>query len=68
MTMFLNDDFEKTYKGEVSKSGAAVLPSKRIRRVAEKKPQDLKPLDVSDKNEPAQEEPKSPSPEENKTE
>ena len=63
-----DDDFEKTYKGEVSKSGAAVLPSKRIRRVAEKKPQDLKPLDVSDKNEPAQEEPKSPSPEENKTE
>jgi len=27
------DDFEKQYKGEVSKSGAAVLPSKRMRKV-----------------------------------
>ena len=30
------DSFDKIYKGEVSKSGTAVLPSKRIRRVAEK--------------------------------
>ena len=30
------DNFDKTYKGEVSKSGTAILPSKRIRRVAEK--------------------------------
>ena len=30
------DDFDKIYKGEVSKSGAAILPSKRIRRVPEK--------------------------------
>jgi DNA-directed RNA polymerase subunit omega len=35
------DDFEKTYKGEVSKSGTAVLPSKRIRRVVDKTPQQL---------------------------
>ena len=27
------DDFEKQYKGEVSKSGAAILPSKRMRKV-----------------------------------
>jgi len=27
------DDFEKQYKGEVSKSGAAVLPSKRMRKI-----------------------------------
>ena len=32
-----DEDFEKTYKGEVSKSGTAVLPSKRIRRIVEKK-------------------------------
>ena len=28
-----NDDFEKQYKGEVSKSGVAILPSKRMRKV-----------------------------------
>ena len=34
-----NDDFEKEYKGEVSKSGVAILPSKRTRRIPEvKKP------------------------------
>ena len=31
-----DDDFDKIYKGEVSKSGAAILPSKRIRRIPEK--------------------------------
>ena len=30
------DDFDKIYKGEVSKSGAAILPSKRARRMPEK--------------------------------
>ena len=30
------DDFDKIYKGEISKSGAAVLPSKRVRRMSEK--------------------------------
>ena len=30
------DDFDKIYKGEVSKSGTAILPSKRIRHVPEK--------------------------------
>ncbi len=30
------DDFEKLYKGEVSKSGTPILPSKRIRHVPEK--------------------------------
>jgi len=28
-----SDDFEKQYKGEVSKSGAAILPSKRVRKI-----------------------------------
>ena len=27
-----NDEFEKQYKGEVSKSGVAILPSKRMRK------------------------------------
>ena len=30
------DDFDKIYKGEISKSGAAILPSKRVRRISEK--------------------------------
>ena len=28
----LSDDFEKQYKGEVSKTGVAILPSKRMRK------------------------------------
>ena len=30
------DDFHATYKGEISKSGTAILPSKRLRRIPEK--------------------------------
>ena len=30
------DDFDKIYKGEISKSGSAILPSKRARRMPEK--------------------------------
>ena len=30
------DNFDKIYKGEISKSGAAILPSKRVRRISEK--------------------------------
>ena len=30
------DNFDKIYKGEISKSGAAILPSKRVRRMPEK--------------------------------
>ena len=30
------DDFDKIYRGEISKSGAAILPSKRTRRIPEK--------------------------------
>ena len=32
-----NDDFENLYKGQISKSGVAVLPSKRTRRIPETK-------------------------------
>ena len=31
-----DDDFDKIYKGEISKSGAAILPSKRARKMPEK--------------------------------
>ena len=30
------DTFDKIYKGEISKSGTAILPSKRIRRIPDK--------------------------------
>ena len=30
------DDFEKIYKGEISKSGTPILPSKRTRKIPEK--------------------------------
>ena len=32
-----NDDFESLYKGQISKSGVAILPSKRTRRIPEVK-------------------------------
>ena len=32
----VGDDFENLYKGEISKSGTPVLPSKRARRISEK--------------------------------
>jgi DNA-directed RNA polymerase subunit omega len=32
----VGDDFESMYKGEISKSGTPILPSKRARRVPEK--------------------------------
>ena len=31
-----DDSFDKIYKGEISKSGAAILPSKRVRKIPEK--------------------------------
>ncbi len=48
------DDFDKVYKGEVSKSGTAILPSKRIRHVPEKnRPYSKSPHNIKkeDKNE-----------------
>ena len=36
-----NDDFENLYKGQVSKSGVAILPSKRTRRIPEIKKSSL---------------------------
>ncbi len=47
------DEFDKIYKGEVSKSGTAVLPSKRTRRMTEKANTNIKKTveEVSVKNE-----------------
>ena len=56
-----DDDFDKVYKGEISKSGAAILPSKRIRRIPEKvvtspkaedekKEEDIKPTEKQSEN------------------
>ena len=62
------DDFEKTYKGEISKSGTAVLPSKRIRRVVDKTVQQPKTLAAEDNISENSEVEKESSPEDNKPE
>ena len=56
-----DDDFNKIYKGEISKSGAAILPSKRVRKIPEKIPEKIIAKNISDKIEeekPAEEQPK----------
>jgi len=57
------DNFDKMYKGEISKSGTAILPSKRTKRMPDKINQDYKNLmdKNNDKIEESkqQEEPKS---------
>ena len=70
-----DDDFDKIYKGEISKSGAAILPSKRVRRIPEKiatPEQDLSQKDVKETEQANQsEEKETPSEEksdDNKTE
>ena len=43
----VGDDFESMYKGEISKSGTPILPSKRARKIPEKiqvSPDDLEEL------------------------
>ena len=42
------DSFDRIYKGEISKSGTAILPSKRSRRIPEQVNFDSKSLDVKD--------------------
>ena len=65
-----DDDFDKTYKGEISKSGAAILPSKRIRKIPEKNITKLKPEENIGKEENEEESQieKDSSSTENKTE
>ena len=53
-----NDDFENLYKGQISKSGVAVLPSKRTRKITEvKKVQKVDTKPVEDKPLELKEEP-----------
>ena len=64
----IGDEFESLYKGEISKSGAPILPSKRARKVPEKiqvSKEDLAELQNSDA--PAQSENVSSEPQENET-
>ena len=65
-----DDDFDKIYKGETSKSGAAILPSKRVRRIPEKNITKTKTEDNKDKkeNEEKEQVKKDSSLTENKTE
>ena len=64
------DDFDKIYKGEISKSGAAILPSKRVRKIPEKIITKTKIEDNKDKkeNEEKEQVEKDSSLTENKTE
>ena len=50
------DEFDKIYKGEISKSGTAILPSKRAKRIPEKVNLDYKNL--KDKGDDKNKEPK----------
>ena len=48
----VGDDFESMYKGEISKSGTPILPSKRARKIPEKiqvAPEDLEELTATAK-------------------
>ena len=56
------DDFDKIYKGEISKSGAAILPSKRVRRMPEKiiaANEEASKEDIKQTNQPAENDSKS---------
>jgi DNA-directed RNA polymerase subunit omega len=64
------DNFDKIYKGEISKSGAAILPSKRARKMPEKivsLKENVKELHINVKENDQSEE-KEPTPAEEKTE
>jgi len=67
----IGDDFDSLYKGEISKSGAPILPSKRARKVPEKiqvSKEDLAELQNSDNSDtPLQSENVSSETQENET-
>ena len=49
----VGDDFENLYKGEASKSGAPILPSKRARKIPEKMQTSIKEeIETSDQQAP----------------
>tara|TARA_B110001454_G_C12448776_1_gene321114 strand:+ start:25 stop:543 length:519 start_codon:yes stop_codon:yes gene_type:complete len=63
------DSFDKIYKGEISKSGTAILPSKRARRIPEKVNFDKKPnedLLQPEESQPEESQPEESQPEESK--
>ncbi len=65
------DNFDQIYKGEISKSGTAILPSKRLRRMPEKVnvSATIEETDSKEEKEEAIEQPEADSiPAENKTE
>ena len=51
-----DDDFDRIYKGEISKSGTAILPTKRTKRISEKVNPNYKNFNTksNDKNEEKQ--------------
>ena len=56
----IGDDFENLYKGEISKSGVPILPSKRARKIPEKiqvSKEDLAELTNSPEEQPLESEP-----------
>ena len=62
----VGDDFESMYKGEISKSGAPILPSKRARKAPEKI--QVSKEDLAELSETAQPDVQAPSTEENQSE
>ena len=46
-----DDEFNKIYKGEISRSGAAILPSKRVRKIPEQIIPKIKTEDINDAKE-----------------
>ena len=64
----IGDDFENLYKGEISKSGVPILPSKRARKIPEKiqvSNEDL--AELQNTNEPSAPEPSENSSDEEET-
>ena len=60
----VGDDFENLYKGEISKSGVPILPSKRARKIPEKiqvSKEDLAELENSPVEKSIESEPKTES-------
>ena len=43
-----DDEFNKIYKGEISRSGAAILPSKRVRKIPEQIISKIKTKDIKE--------------------
>tara|TARA_S200000501_G_C20695614_1_gene687187 strand:- start:210 stop:737 length:528 start_codon:yes stop_codon:yes gene_type:complete len=62
----IGDDFESLYKGEISKSGAPILPSKRARKTPEKI--QVSKDDIAELSQTAQPDVETPTPEDTESE